>query len=109
MARILAQMGVRAVDESGRDVVLTSRPQAQTAYLWPSCVWMWELWMGLQTQWRVGMAGSTGLDYAACLAVIDRVVPKRQRSEAFEAVRACERVTLKAWADKRAAEEAQRV
>lgn len=26
---------------------------------------VWQLWQASQTQWRVGMAGATGLDYVA--------------------------------------------
>ncbi len=31
----------------------------------PECRDAWRLWQAAQTQWRVGMAGATGLDYVA--------------------------------------------
>ena len=33
--------------------------------LWPENVQAYELFCSMDTQWRIGMAGPTGLDYAA--------------------------------------------
>lgn len=55
----------------------------------------------MQTQWRVGMSGATGLDYAgvaAYLAAVDD--DPGSRREAFECLRAAERAVLAVWAEK---------
>jgi len=103
MARILAQMGLRAVDAEGGDAALQSRPACTPWYLWPVNARVWSFWMRLQTQWRhAGMAGvATGLDYASVLALLDRAgfTPRRRR-EAFEAVQDMERAVLAVWAER---------
>lgn len=38
--------------------------------LWPENVEALSVFMKLQTQWRYGMAGITGLDYSGVLAVL---------------------------------------
>ncbi len=56
----------------------------------------------LSTQWRVGMNGPTGLDYAALPAVLDLYgVKKKHRADAFEALRTMECEALRVWAEKR--------
>lgn len=57
----------------------------------------------MQTQWRTGMAGATGLDYAGVAAYLDeqRLRRPRQRREIFDGIRACEAATLQAWAEQR--------
>lgn len=68
----------------------------------------WTLWQSLQTQWRVGMAGATGLDYAAVWAVIDRYVPRRRRMETFEALRSMEGAVLVVLAERAERERGER-
>lgn len=97
MRRILAQMGVHAVDAHGRPCDVRVE-YTQDWHLWPENAATWSLWARLQTQWRVGMAGATGLDYAAVWAVIDRCLPRRRRDEAFQSIRAMEGEVLKVWA-----------
>lgn len=56
--------------------------------------------MALQTQWRVGMAGRTGLDYAACLAYLRELGWRRkQRTRHWAGLRAMEAAALEVWAD----------
>ncbi len=97
IARAFAAAGLR-IDGPIR------RPDAgrEDFHLWPECVETWRLWCAVQTQWRVGFAGATGLDYGAVLALIDRRHrrPARRR-EAFEAIREMERAALEAWAEQR--------
>lgn len=110
MARILAQAGLRAVAPDGGDgIALAARRRlaAEPWHLWPCNLRAWEFWCGLQTQWRVGMAGATGLDYASVLALLDRSgLRPRRRAECFEHVRAMEREVLRVWADRAEAERA---
>lgn len=75
------------------------------------------------TQWRVGFAGATGLDGAACAALIERLLPKWTRelqqlklaneddalmhytvADALEDLHVLERATLEAWRERREAE-----
>lgn len=71
--------------------------------LWPCNVAAWRAWCDLQTQWRVGMGGATGLDYAAALAVLRTVHGLRGDAlrETFELVRAAELAVLEVWAEQR--------
>ncbi len=74
----------------------------RTLYLWPCNVTAWQCWQGVRTQWREGMAGRTGLDYAGVRAYLDlQLDDPQQRREAFDGIRACEAATLEAWADQR--------
>lgn len=71
-------------------------------YLWPDNVPAWEAWLGVQTQWRVGMAGATGLDYAGVRAYLDEIgLDGDERSDVFAGIQACEREVLRVWARKR--------
>lgn len=47
------------------------------------------------TQWRVGMSGATGLDYAA-LPVVMRLagIPAKDRADVFEGIRTMEDAAL---------------
>lgn len=72
-------------------------------YLWPDNVLAWNCWQGVQTQWRVGHSGATGLDYAGVAAFLDEMgVRADERRGVFSGIRACERATLDAWSEQRA-------
>ena len=97
LARTLAAAGLVAEGRIWRP------PSAREDFaLWPECVPVWRLWCALQTQWRVGFAGATGMDYPAALALIDRAFLRpRQRREAFDCIRGMERAALEAFAEAR--------
>lgn len=97
MTRILAQMGVHAVDEQGRPCAVQVT-YTQDWHLWECNVRVWQLWISVQTQWLHGMAGPTGLNYAGVWSVIDRQLPRRQRDEAFGHIQAMESAALLVWA-----------
>jgi hypothetical protein len=72
-------------------------------YLWPEHVPALRLWNELSTQWRVGMEGPTGLDYAAVEAFMRIDGPRGpERRERFAELRILEREALRVWADQRA-------
>lgn len=77
-----------------------AEPDGDVVYLWPECVDAWNHWQQLQTQWRAGPAGATGLDYAGVRAYLDElgIEPGPERRELFECLRACENAALEAWA-----------
>lgn len=60
------------------------------------------MFLALQAQWRVGMNGATGLDYAALPAVLDLCgVRKKKRPDVFWALRVMEGEALRLWAEQR--------
>lgn len=67
-------------------------------FLWPCNVRAWQCWCGVQTQWRIGFGGATGLDYAAVLAYLRTAERLRgdELLEVFEGLRAAERAVLEA-------------
>ena len=80
---------------------ISSEPAQRTEYLWPGNVKHWHYWQSVQTQWRSGMGGATGLDYGAVVAYLQaahRLCGKRLR-QALECIRAAERATLDVWAE----------
>lgn len=71
-------------------------------YLWPCNVATWHHWLHLQTQWRTGAAGATGLDYTGVLAYLDDCdLTADDRKDAFAGIRAAEIATLQAWRAKK--------
>ncbi len=56
----------------------------------------------MSTQWRIGMAGATGLDYAAMPVVMDMVgVGRKSRPEVFASVQIMEQEALATMAENR--------
>lgn len=88
---------------------LLDQPDGErVAYLWPDNVAAWNCWHGVQTQWRVGMGGATGLDYAGVRAFLDeQQLAGDERREVFAGIQACERATLDVWAEQRERQEQQ--
>lgn len=79
-----------------------------TAYLWPENVLAWHCWCAVQTQWRTGMAGITGLDYAGVRAwLLDAVPSDEDRRDVWAGITACEHAVLECMAERREREEAQ--
>jgi hypothetical protein len=75
-----------------------NEPEQRTEYLWPCNVRTWQHWQAVQTQWRVGMSGASGLDYAGVLAYLQAVVSsKQQRRDIFDGIQAAEHATLVVW------------
>ena len=87
MAAIFAAGGGDAVDDG-----------EPMAWLWPCNVDAWRHWCAVQTQWRTGMGGATGLDYAGVRAyLLDYATSRAQRVEAMDGIQAAERAALDAW------------
>lgn len=81
----------------------TEPSHQSVAYLWPCNVPAWEHWQAVQSQWRVGMGGATGLDYAGVIAYLREYVRNaKTRRETLDGIRAAERATLDVWAAQRA-------
>lgn len=77
-------------------------------YLWPCNVTAWNAFMGVQTQWRTGNAGVTGLDYAGVRADLLVLHPRKVVAEIWPGIKACERAVLKVWNEERDRLEAER-
>lgn len=83
------------------------RPPVEV-YLWPDNVTAWQCWCAVQTQWRVGMSGATGLDYAGVRALLDEEgLSGDERRAVFAGIRACEGAVLEVWAEQREQREAE--
>lgn len=65
--------------------------------VWPEHIGVLNLFDAVRTQWRVGMAGPSGLDYPAVLATLDRLFSKlseERRNEMFLDLQVMEREAL---------------
>lgn len=71
-------------------------------YLWPENIPAWQLFQCCGTQWRTGMNGREGLDYAGVEVVmrLHRVRP-RQRRQRWAEVQAMESAALQAWEERK--------
>ncbi len=59
--------------------------------VWPDTLTSINAFISMETQWRIGFAGATGMDYAALPAVLDLMeVPPAERPQLFEDLRAME-------------------
>lgn len=68
--------------------------------IWGCNVDAYYVFKSMATQWRVGMAGATGLDYAAMPVVMDMIgVGRKNRPDVFESVRIMEEEALITWAE----------
>lgn len=95
-----AAFGLQITTEEDDDEEDRSQPKQDLCYLWPDNVDTFNVWSQLQTQWRVGMSGATGLDYTAVAAYLRDVVgiKKKDLPERFAEIRAMEVATLNEWA-----------
>ncbi|MGY8903204.1 MAG: DUF1799 domain-containing protein [Burkholderiales bacterium] len=71
-----------------------------TFSLWPENLPLWQFWMQLQSQWRVGLQGPEGLDYAGVWSVLNNTVRPRQRRRYFSAIQAMEFASLQGYAER---------
>lgn len=76
---------------------------AQTVVpIWPDNLPALDLFVALQTQWRTGFNGPTGLDYAAVAATLDlQGVAPADRCKLFADLRVMEAEALKVFKDGR--------
>lgn len=84
--------------------------ESEVFWLWPENAAAFAVWQELQTQWRVGMGGATGMDYAGVRAYLDECGPEpgEERRALFASIRACENACLYAWGEQREKQEAGR-
>ncbi|WP_024328862.1 MULTISPECIES: DUF1799 domain-containing protein [unclassified Thioalkalivibrio] len=68
--------------------------------VWPENWDAVEVFLRCQTQWRVGMAGATGLDYAGVDVALRRYGPD-DPDDCFERVQHLETATLRIISDRR--------
>ena len=71
--------------------------------VWPDNHAAFILFNNLSTQWRVGMGGPTGLDYAAVYPLLDRAAKDPQEwDELFSDIQVMEGAALKQIGENRA-------
>lgn len=63
----------------------------------------WAIWQRIQTQWRIGVNGREGLDYAGITTYLRDVLRVKQRGFAatFGEIQAMESAALEEWAKQR--------
>lgn len=72
------------------------------AEIWPENRETWDLFARMSTQWRVGMAGATGLDYNAAYPLLDKMAAgKMDWWHLFDGLQACESEALAIFAERR--------
>lgn len=72
-------------------------------HLLPECVPMFMLWQEVQTQWRSGMGGPTGMDYSGVEAYMRMAHNSLRRDpETIHMLRGMERAALKVYGEKQA-------
>lgn len=77
-------------------------------YLWPDNVDAWQVWCAVQTQWRTGVGGATGLDYAAVAAYLTEcALHGEPRRQIFDGIRAAESAFLDALSQRRERQQQQ--
>ena len=63
--------------------------------VWPEIVSVVNVFIAMDTQWRVGMNGATGLDYTALPVVLRMTeIPRKKWPDAFADIRVMERAAL---------------
>lgn len=91
----MAAFGLVAIDAE-------QRGDDDSFALWPENVPAVQLWLDASTQWRVGMACATGLDYAGVEALMRmQGIRGDKRRELFADLRTMEGATLRAWGEDR--------
>jgi hypothetical protein len=76
---------------------------ASECWLWPDNVAAWNVFCSVSTQWRVGINGPTGLDYASVIAHMRHglQVPEQEFDSLYAGVLAAESGALKGFAELR--------
>lgn len=68
--------------------------------VWPENQQALDTFSAVLTQWRIGIGGPTGLDYAVLPAVMElRGVPHADRGALFDSIRVMENEALRVFAD----------
>jgi len=80
--------------------VLAQIEQAQAFEVWPENVLPIQIFMRLQTQWRHGFSGPTGLDYTGVRAGL-AMMGVEATAGLFEDLQTMERATLALWSEVR--------
>ncbi|QDL55301.1 DUF1799 domain-containing protein [Rhodoferax aquaticus] len=93
--QVLAGFGIKAVGPA-------VAAQHEVFYLWPELEDTFYFFLECHTQWRVGLRGYSGLDYAGVEAFMRlRPVAHRKRQQLFADLRSMEQAALSAWHDQR--------
>lgn len=84
-----------------RDLAALAASAVEEVFLWPCNAVAWECWQALQSQWRIGMAGRSGLDYAAAVAYLRHVrgLAGEPLRDVFDGLQACEAAVLQLQAE----------
>ncbi|MBA4341149.1 MAG: hypothetical protein C0423_03230 [Methylibium sp.] len=85
------------VDDEAADAGAAAAP-VEVFYLLPEHQLALEVWNDIDTQWRVGLIGRTGLDYAAVQAHLQLAgIPRKRHAELHAQLRIMEHAALREW------------
>lgn len=74
---------------------LTLEEASESTPIWPDNLGAYNVFVSLLSQWRVGAAGATGLDYTAIPVVFELLgIPKAERAAIFADIRVMEDAAL---------------
>jgi len=92
----------RAADDGNISQELKAQLQQRESDIsvWPENWEAVQVWARSQTQWRVGMAGVIGLDYAGLNVVMDNM-NVTDKPDTFDRIQVLESATLKAIEEQR--------
>lgn len=86
-----------AADDEDADETIQNEP-GEVFYLLPEHQQVLRVWNDLDTQWRTGLMGRTGLDYTAVRAHLQLVgIPRKQHAELHAQLRIMEHAALREW------------
>jgi hypothetical protein len=75
--------------------------EGEAVEVWPENQRAYFLFLDLQTQWRVGMGGATGLDYLVLFAKLDRMKLTDEEADELEGdIRVMEHEALRAMSER---------
>jgi hypothetical protein len=75
--------------------------ECEAVEIWPENQRAYFLFLDLQTQWRVGMGGATGLDYLVLFAKLDRMkAPADEAEELEQDIRVMEHEALRVMSER---------
>lgn len=88
-----------ADDDGEGDTTDETEDDSQEPDVWPCNVQPVEAFVAMQTQWRMGFAGRTGLDYGVLPQVLGWLqVPGEQQAQVWADVQVMEIAALQVWA-----------
>ena len=95
-------IGLLAAMGASEEVIRKAAAGPSELEIWPENWPALRVFLAMQTQWRVGMAGPVGLDYGVLRLVERRIgITPRQARRHFVALQVLEGECLRIWSERR--------